>query len=81
MTWVTPKGTGHTLRARLTHGLGHPTEWVAPWERSVLMESLGIPRSDHAASHEELHGIDHTTWPSMLPLWPLTLANPTVPIP
>ncbi|KAL5538603.1 hypothetical protein UlMin_045291 [Ulmus minor] len=34
--------------------------WVAPWVRSVPMESLDSPRSVHVASHEELHGIDHT---------------------
>ncbi len=78
---VTSNGTGHTLRVELTHELGHPTEWVALWVRSVPMESLDTPRSDHVAFHEELHGIDHATWSSVLPLWPLVPCNPTVPIP
>ena len=52
--------TGHTLRVQLAHELEHPVEWVAPWVRSVPMESLDSPRSVHVASHEELHGIDHT---------------------
>ena len=70
-----------TLRVESIHWLGHPTKWVAPWERSVPMESLDTPRSAHVASHEELQGIDHTTWSLMLPLWPLVSGNPTVPIP
>ena len=78
---VTSNGTGHTLWVKSTHGLGHPTEWVAPWVRSVPMESLDTPRSVHVASHEELHGIDHALWSLMLPLWPLVPGNPTVPIP
>ena len=40
---VTSNGTGHTLRVESTHELGHPTEWVAPWVRSVPMESLDTP--------------------------------------
>ena len=36
---VTPYGTGHTLQAESTHGSGHPTEWVAPWVRSVPIVS------------------------------------------
>ena len=78
---VTSNGMGHTLRVESTCGLGHPTEWVAPWVQSVPMESLDTPRSVHVASHEELQGIDHTTWSLMLPLWPLVPGNPTVPIP
>ena len=57
---VTFNSTGHTLRVELTHGLEHPIEWVAPWVRLVPMESFDSPRSVHVASHEELHGIDHT---------------------
>ena len=78
---VTPNGMGHTLRVESTHELGHPTEWVAPWVRSVPIESLDSPRSDHVTSYGELHGIEYTTWPSMLPLWPPAPCNPTVPIP
>ena len=78
---VTSNDTGHTLRVESTHGLGHPTEWVAPWVRSIPIESLDTPRSIHVASHEELQGIDHATWSLMLPLWPLVPGNPTVPIP
>ena len=80
-SWVTSKDTGHTLRVESTRGLGHPTEWVALWVRSVPMESLDTPRSVHVASHDELQGIDLATWSSMLPLWPLVPGNPTVPIP
>ena len=40
---VTFNGTGHTLRVESTRGLGHPTEWVAPWVRSVPIESLDTP--------------------------------------
>ena len=68
MSRVTPNVTGHTLRVESTHGLGHPIEWVAPWVRSIPMESLDSPRSVHVASHKELHGIDHATWYLMLPL-------------
>ena len=68
MSRVTSNGTGHTLRVESTRGLGHPTEWVAPWVRSAPMESLDTPRSILVASHEKLQGIDHTTWSSMLPL-------------
>ena len=70
MSQVTPNGAGHTLRVESTHGLGHPTEWVAPWVWSVPIEFLDSPRSDHVTSCGELHGIEYTTWPSMLPLWP-----------
>ena len=59
---VTSNDTCHTLRVELTRGLGHPIEWVTPWVWSVPKESLGIPRSVLVASHEELQGIDHTTW-------------------
>ena len=65
---VTSSGTGHTLRVESTRGLGQPIEWVAPWVRSVPMESLDTPRSVHVASHNELHGIDHATWSLMLSL-------------
>ena len=78
---VTSNGAGHDLRVESTHGLGHPTEWVTPWVRSVLMESLDTPRSVHVASHEELHGIDHATWSLMLLLWPLVPRNLIVSIP
>ena len=78
---VTSNGTGHTLRVASTRGLGHPTEWVDPWVRSIPMESLNTPRFVPVASHEELQGIDHATWSLMLPLWPLVPGNPTVPIP
>ncbi|KAL5583501.1 hypothetical protein UlMin_015943 [Ulmus minor] len=44
---VTSNGTGHTLRVESTRGLGHPTEWVALWVRSIPMESLDTPRSVH----------------------------------
>src|SRR5690606_36510343 len=81
MSQVTSNGTGHTLRVESTRGLGHPIEWVAPWVRSVPMESLGAPRSVLVASHEELQGIDHITWSLMLSLWPLVPGNPTIPIP
>ena len=70
---------GYTLQVESTHGLGHPTEWVAPWVRSVPMESLDSPRSDHVTSHKELHGIDHTTWSLMLPLWPFSSMRPNSP--
>ena len=72
---------GHTLRVESSHGLGYHTEWVAPWVRSVSIESLDSPRSDQVTSHEELYGIDHVTLSSMLSLWPLALYNPTVLIP
>ena len=39
-------------RGESTHELGHPTGWVAPWVRSVLIESLDFPRSNHVASNE-----------------------------
>ena len=81
MSQVTSNGTGHTLRFELTHGLGHPTEWVAPWVRSVPIETLDTLIPVHVASHDELHGIDHATWSLMLPLRPLVPGNPTVPIP
>ena len=53
---VTSNDTGHTLRVESAHRLGHPTEWVTLWVRSVPMETLDTPRSVHVASHEELHG-------------------------
>ena len=57
---VTSNSTGHTLWVELAHELEHPVEWVVPWVRSVPMESLDSPRSVHVASHEGLHGMDHT---------------------
>ena len=45
---------------RVDSWIGHPIEWVAPWVRSVPMESLDSPRSVHVTSHKELHGIGHT---------------------
>ena len=62
MSRVTSNGTGYTLQVESIHELGHPTKWVAPWVRLVLMESLNTPRFDHVASHEELHGIDHAKY-------------------
>ena len=59
MSRVTSNSTGHTLQVELTHGLEHPIVWVAPWVRSVPMESLDSPISVRVASHEELHDIDH----------------------
>ena len=41
-SWVTPNITGHILRVKLTHGLWHPAEWVAPWVWLVPMESLTL---------------------------------------
>ncbi|KAL5579856.1 hypothetical protein UlMin_012298 [Ulmus minor] len=73
---LSPTGPSHPM-SRSTRGLGYPTEWVAPWVRSVPMESLDTPRSVHVASHEGLQGIDHATWSLMFPLWPLIPGNPT----
>ena len=81
MSQVRPYDADHTLWVKLTHELGHPTEWFAPWVRSVPMEFLDTPRSVHVASHEELQGIDHKTWSLMLPLWPLVPGNLTILIP
>ena len=52
MSRVTSNGTGHTLQVESTYGLGHPIKWVAPWVRSVPIESLDSPRSNHVASYE-----------------------------
>ena len=76
MSRVKSNGTGHTLRVKSTHRLGHLTEWVAPWVRSVPMESLDTPRSVHVASHEELQGIDHATWSLMLPIMTISPRQP-----
>ena len=58
--------SGHTLQVESAHGLKHPTKWVTLWVQSVPIKSLDSPRSDHVTSHEELHGIECTTWHSML---------------
>ena len=51
MSRVTPYGASHTLLGESTHELEHLIEWVAPWERSVPIEFLDFPRSNHVPSH------------------------------
>ena len=79
---VTPYDASHTLRGDSTHELGHPTEWVSPWVRSVPVKSLDLPRSNHVASHGSYMALNahHGLQCSIVAISIATPCNPTIPI-